>query len=101
MSRAVDGVPRALPKYTATTIQHYITRHATAIPHQPLPTSNREAPDKSQVIGIPLFIQRTPPWNRQPWDQPQHPPTRALSSRAAPVADTTRPQPAAGTQRRT
>ena len=76
MSRTTGdaGIDRRLSKYRSNeTILKAITRHANPIiaNDTPLPSASREAPDRTQVIGIPLFIQRTPPWRRQDWAEPQ------------------------------
>jgi hypothetical protein len=71
----IDGIDRALARFRVTSIQHTIDRHATITTDRPLTKHAREAPDRLQVIGIPLFIQRTPAWRRQPWDEPQTSPS--------------------------
>jgi hypothetical protein len=76
MTDSIDGIDRSHSRYRQPTILKALTRHKPPETTTPMPTTNREAPDRSQVIGIPLFIQRTPPWNRQDWaqhDQLRHP----------------------------
>jgi hypothetical protein len=76
MTRSIEGIDRALPRFRQHVAQVAILRHATEPTTQPQPRTSRETPDRIQVIGIPLFIQRTPPWRRQDWAEPQTPPTR-------------------------
>lgn len=76
MSRTTGdaGIDRRLSKYRSReVVLKTITRNAQPMSDDqtPLPRREREAPDRTQVIGIPLFIQRTPPWRRQDWAEPQ------------------------------
>jgi hypothetical protein len=77
MTDSIDGVDRRMSRFRQETIIRQLVRHQSAIAssHQATPPANRETPDASQVIGIPLFIMHTPAWRRQPWHEPQEPPS--------------------------
>jgi hypothetical protein len=73
---SVDGIDRRASQYRRTEHHRTITRATTTEPTtNTTPAHHREQPDATQTLGIPLFIMHTPPWNRQPWHTPQHPPT--------------------------
>jgi hypothetical protein len=72
MSRQIDGIDRAASRYRQHAQLQQITRNVSTASTNDTPARNaREAPDRTQVIGIPLFIMRTPPWQRQDWAEPQ------------------------------
>jgi hypothetical protein len=74
MTDSVDGIDRRASQYRRTELERSFAR-ATTPTTTPPPAHHREQPDATQTLGIPLLIMHTPPWNRQPWHQPQHPPT--------------------------
>jgi hypothetical protein len=74
----VDGVDRALARFRAVAAAAAIERHAlhTAETETRVPARARDVPDGRQLIGVPVFVIKTPAWRRQDWAVPQQPPTK-------------------------